>query len=131
MLARLEVFDPAMCCSTGVCGPESDPALARLAADLEWARARGVVVLRHGLAQDPQAFAANPQVRAALERGGVASLPMVLADGRVLSEGRYPDRAALASALGLEGAGSDPSAAPGRAPAPGGPKPRVSKGRCC
>ena len=29
-------FDPAMCCSTGVCGVDVDPVLAQFAADLKW-----------------------------------------------------------------------------------------------
>ncbi len=33
-MTTIEVFDPAMCCSTGVCGPQVDPDLARFAADL-------------------------------------------------------------------------------------------------
>jgi hypothetical protein len=134
MFQRLEVFDPAMCCSTGVCGPTRDPALARMAADLEWAKAHGVRVERHGLSQDPQAFVANTTVRAALEGAGVASLPMVLVDGRVLSQGRYPDREALAAALGLAaGQGAAASGARGAsccAPAPNGHTPQVSKGGC-
>ena len=101
MTTRLEVFDPAMCCSTGVCGPTGDPALARVAADLEWLREHGVAVSRHNLAQEPDAFVSNATVRAALESGGVARLPMVLANGRLLSEGAYPSRAALARAAGL------------------------------
>jgi hypothetical protein len=40
----LEVFDPAMCCSTGVCGVEVDPRLPRFAADLEWLTSLGGVV---------------------------------------------------------------------------------------
>jgi hypothetical protein len=35
-MTKLEVYDPAMCCSTGVCGPEVDPALVTFAADLKW-----------------------------------------------------------------------------------------------
>ena len=35
-MKKLEIFDPAMCCSTGVCGVEVDPVLAQFAADLEW-----------------------------------------------------------------------------------------------
>lgn len=31
---KLEIFDPAMCCSTGVCGPTVDPELARVASAL-------------------------------------------------------------------------------------------------
>jgi hypothetical protein len=26
-MAKMQVFDPAMCCSTGVCGPSVDPTL--------------------------------------------------------------------------------------------------------
>ena len=135
MSPRLEIFDPALCCSTGVCGPTSDPALARVAADLEWVRARGVQVERHGLAQDPQAYVAHTAVRAALEREGVGCLPLVLLDGRILSQGRYPERAALAAALGLEGESDAPAPTEGGssccAPRPGEAKPRVPKGRCC
>jgi Arsenical resistance operon protein ArsD len=31
----VRVFDPAMCCSTGICGPSIDPQLVRFAADLD------------------------------------------------------------------------------------------------
>jgi hypothetical protein len=36
MIPDLLVFDPALCCSSGVCGPELDTDLVRFAADLEW-----------------------------------------------------------------------------------------------
>ncbi len=43
-MTKLEVYDPAMCCSTGVCGPEVDPALVTFAADLKWVEAQGIAV---------------------------------------------------------------------------------------
>jgi hypothetical protein len=98
---KLEVFDPALCCSTGVCGPSVDPALARFAGDLEWLKARGVAVERRNLAQEPGAFAANAVVRAALQARGPACLPLVLADGAVAAAGAYPDRAKLAEIAGV------------------------------
>lgn len=93
---RLDVFDPAMCCSTGVCGPEVDPALVRFAADLEWLAAQGVEVHRHNLAQEPAAFAESETVRRAIEENGVECLPLVLVDGRVIAMGAYPSREQLA-----------------------------------
>ena len=36
MTSTMRVFDPAMCCSTGVCGPSTDSILVRFAADLKW-----------------------------------------------------------------------------------------------
>ena len=57
---NVEVFDPPMCCSTGVCGPNVDPALARFSADLHWLTNEGVHVERYNLSQQPQVFADLP-----------------------------------------------------------------------
>jgi len=70
-MKKLEVFDPPMCCSSGVCGPEVDPVLPRFAADLQWLAAQGVSVERYNLSQQPQAFVANPLVKAALREGAM------------------------------------------------------------
>ncbi len=97
----IEVYDPAMCCPTGVCGPSVDPVLARFAADLEWLRGKGVTVARYNLAQDPGAFAAAPAVQAMLAERGTDCLPLVLAGGEVVASGNYPDRKTLAAAAGI------------------------------
>jgi hypothetical protein len=60
-MKTLEVFDPALCCSTGVCGTTVDPVLAQFAADTLWLGTQGIEVRRHNLGQEPQAFAANPR----------------------------------------------------------------------
>jgi hypothetical protein len=100
-MTKLEVFDPAMCCPTGVCGPAVDPKLVRFAADLDWLASRGVEVIRHNLAQEPAAFAGNPTVQAALAADGTACLPLLLADGRVVSKGSYPSREVLGELAGV------------------------------
>lgn len=96
----LQVFDPAMCCSTGVCGAEIDPRLPQFAADLEWAASQGVEVARYNLAQEPDAFVANATVRDLIGRWGPSCLPLVLHDQKILTRGRYPSRAQLAAAIG-------------------------------
>jgi AhpD family alkylhydroperoxidase len=93
----VEVFDPPMCCSTGVCGPSVDPALATFAADLQWAGENGARVTRYNLAQEPGRFAGHDAVRALLAEGGEEVLPVVVVDGEVRSSGRYPARAELAA----------------------------------
>jgi SAM-dependent methyltransferase len=95
--AVVAVYDPPLCCSTGVCGPEVDPNLVRFAADLQWLAAQGVKVERHNLAQSPMAFAENELVRAALTDRGEAALPLVQVDGQVAMSGKYPTRAELAA----------------------------------
>jgi AhpD family alkylhydroperoxidase len=98
---KLEVFDPAMCCSTGVCGTNPDPALARFAADLEWLNGQGTQVERFNLSQQPGTFAERELVRAALTEGGETVLPVILLEGRAVSQGRYPSRQELASWVNL------------------------------
>ena len=98
---KIEVFDPAMCCSTGVCGPSVPPALARFAGDLEWLARQGVEVTRYNLTHEPQAFVASEPARAALAERGEQALPLILADGERVSIGRYPYRSELAGWAGV------------------------------
>jgi hypothetical protein len=93
----LQIFDPAMCCSTGVCGPEVDTKLVQFAADLHWLKSKGVVVLRYNLSQNPAAFVANETVQAALAEKGEAALPLLLVNGEVVATGHYLKRSELAA----------------------------------
>lgn len=102
----LEVFDPAMCCSTGVCGPSVDPRLARFAADLDWLKSQGVEIRRYNLSQEPGAFAEREPVRAALDRDGEAALPLIFVNGKEVSRAAYPAREVLAQLAGVSDAKS-------------------------
>jgi AhpD family alkylhydroperoxidase len=96
MPATVLVFDPAMCCSTGVCGPSVDPQLARFSADLGWLKEQGVKVERFNLSQQLGAFVEHAPVKLALETKGEDALPLILVDGQVKSTGTYPSREQLA-----------------------------------
>ncbi|MBR9988143.1 MAG: arsenite efflux transporter metallochaperone ArsD [Gemmatimonadetes bacterium] len=98
---RLDVFDPAMCCSTGICGPEVDPQLVQFAADAKWLNEQGVTVQRHNLGQEPGAFMSNALVRRTLQAEGVGCLPLGVLDGEVIFRGRYPGRPDLMRMLAL------------------------------
>lgn len=101
-MTKLEVFDPPMCCSTGVCGPSVDAVLVRFVADFHWLAGQGVVVDRFNLAQQPQAYVANSVVKAVLMEFGNGCLPLILVDGAIASKGRYPTRKELAAMTGIE-----------------------------
>lgn len=100
-MTTVHVFDPAMCCSSGVCGTSVDPRLARFAADLDWLKSQGVAVERFNLSQQPAAFAADSEVKDALESKGEAGLPLVKVNGDVRSIGTYPSREELAAWAGV------------------------------
>lgn len=103
----MQVFDPAMCCSTGVCGPSVDPALVKFAGDIDWLVQKGVEVKRYNLSQQPDAFAQNPVVVKALSDYGTECLPLVIVDNEIKVQGKYPTRAEMAAWFGI---GHDPSA---------------------
>ena len=107
---EVRVFDPAMCCSTGICGPGVDPALLVIARDLRWLEAQGVTVTRVGLSQEPAAFVREPRVAGLLQAFGERALPAVLVQGAVLAHGRYPTREELVAALQEPGATTAPCA---------------------
>jgi len=116
-MPTLQIYDPALCCSSGVCGAEVDPRLLQASADIDWARGAGARIERFNLASEPLAFAQQAEVKAWLERAGQDALPLTLMDGQVMLAGRYPSRQQLAQWLGL------PLAAP--------EKTCCSGGSCC
>ncbi len=108
-MKKLDVYDPAMCCSTGICGPDVDPVLVAFAADLQWVAGQGVAVRRYNLGQEPQAFAADPAVLNEMS-AGMDRLPIIAVDGRIVSTGVYLSRAQLAQKLGLAADPATPAA---------------------
>jgi hypothetical protein len=100
-MIKLQIFDPAMCCSTGVCGPGVDPAMPRFAADVEWLKTKGVEVERYNLAQEVAAFTGNPTVKSTLNAKGTMCLPLILVNGAIVTEGSYPTRRDLAQFTGV------------------------------
>ncbi len=98
--ARIEVFDPALCCSTGVCGTDVDQNLVSFAADAAWATTQGANLTRYNLAQQPLEFAQNATVAQMLKVTGESALPLILLDGQVALAGRYPTRDELSRWLG-------------------------------
>jgi hypothetical protein len=100
-MGEVRVFEPALCCNTGVCGPELDQDLVNFTADLHHVRDAGGDVARFNLASDPAAFAANPVVVNFLQAAGSDGLPVVLVDGITVLTGRYPTRTELLRFAGL------------------------------
>ncbi len=89
MTVTNRVFDPAMGCSTGICGPSIDRELSRFAADVRWLRKQGVTVERFNLSQQPAAFAETSAIKEDLGRG-MEVLPLIPLADRVAVKGASP-----------------------------------------
>lgn len=95
-MTQFSIFDPALCCSSGVCGTEVDQALVTFAADCQWLKQQGIAIDRFNLSQQPMAFVDNLLVKRFLETSGAESLPLILLNGEMVLAGRYPTRQELA-----------------------------------
>ena len=100
-MTTIQIFDPALCCSSGVCGTDVDENLVNFSADADWARQNGAQLERFNLAQQPMAFAETPAVKTFLELSGQEGLPLTLIDGQIALAGRYPSRDDLARWAGI------------------------------
>lgn len=89
-MTKVQIFDPAMCCSTGVCGPSVDPELTRVAAAVQALEKKGANIQRFQLTNDPEKFAENQEVTKVLTEKGPDALPIVLVDDQVKKVGTYP-----------------------------------------
>ena len=101
-MSNIEIYDPPMCCPTGVCGPNVDSKLVQFAADLEWLKGKGVKVERYNLAQQPDKFANCKAVTDAMVLAGDLCLPLILANGEIVSRNIYPKCADLARLAGVD-----------------------------
>ena len=89
-MAKMIIFDPAMCCPTGLCGPVINPELLRISTALSNLEKNGVKVERYNLNNNPQAFIDNIVVSEILNRDGVDVLPVTIVDGKIIKTKSYP-----------------------------------------
>ena len=89
-MASINVYEPALCCNTGVCGPDPDQALVQFTADLAALKKQGIKIARHNLANDPEAFTKKKAVRKFMKTAGSAGLPLTTIGKTVVLTGRYP-----------------------------------------
>lgn len=99
--ARLEFYDPPMCCSTGICGPSVDEKLVQLQADIETLKTKypGLIIERYMITQQPLKFRENPAVYQLVKEQGKTVLPITTVNGTILKTGSYPSLAEIEQRL--------------------------------
>ena len=89
-MKTMKIFEPAMCCPTGLCGVGVDPELLRVSTVLNTLKENGIEVQRYNLTNAPQAFVEHKVVTEFLQKFGPDKLPVVMVDGFIVITGRYP-----------------------------------------
>lgn len=95
----VELFDPPMCCSTGLCGPALDQTLLDIHEMILGLKAEGVAVERYQMSTNPHAFLRNNEVMRLVREQKMAALPITVVHGHVVKVGSYPTRDEIQKAL--------------------------------
>lgn len=98
---RVHVYEPAMCCPTGLCGPEPDPRILKANETFLALKKQGIEVARHNLKDQLADFLSDKTVADMLHKNGKKVLPLTLVDGCVIKSGSYPEYEEFCKALGL------------------------------
>ncbi len=102
-MPKLEMFEQAMCCETGICGPSFDKNLILIANVFEeFKKSDDVNAHRYNLAQQPQAFVENGTAIDLIHKKGKKILPITIVDGEVKKTGEYPSLEEFSTWSGLE-----------------------------
>jgi Arsenical resistance operon protein ArsD len=86
----VQIFDPPMCCPTGLCGPTLDQTLLDVNEMILALQSQGIRVERYQMTSHPQAFLNNPEVMKLVREQQMAALPITTVNGRVIKIGAYP-----------------------------------------
>ena len=100
-MKKIEIFDPAMCFPTGLCGTNIDPELMRIAVVIETLKKQGIIVTRHNLRDEPQVYVSNKTVNEHLQKYGADALPITLVDGEIAVSKTYPTTKQMSKWTGI------------------------------
>ena len=89
-MKKITIYEPALCCTTGVCDEREDPELLRIFTVLALLRKKGITINRYNITDSPQEFVKNTKVNELLNNEGVEVLPLVDVDGTIVITKRYP-----------------------------------------
>jgi hypothetical protein len=101
-MKKMMIFEPAMCCGTGVCGPSVDPELLRVSTVINNLKNKGIIVERHNFSSNPQIFVDNKEINEILNNEGIETLPVTMVNDIVVKTKAYPTDIEFCKLLGLQ-----------------------------
>ncbi len=89
-MKTISIYEPAMCCETGICGVGVNPELLRISTVFNNLQKNGVTAVRFNLNSAPQAFVNNADINKLINNEGVEALPATVIDGKIVKTKAYP-----------------------------------------
>lgn len=97
----IKIYDPALCCPTGLCGVNIDPELMRIAVVLESLKKRGIIINRFNLRDNPQIYVEHKVINDCLKSESADVLPITTVDGKIVLKKSYPSNKQISEWLGI------------------------------
>ena len=88
--ADVEIFDPPMCCPTGLCGPALDQTMLDVNEMILSLQTDGLRVERYQINSHPNAFLGNAEVMKLVREKEMEALPITVVRGIIVKVGAYP-----------------------------------------
>ncbi len=98
-MKKMYIYEPAMCCSTGLCGVSVNPELLRISTVFNHLVQNGIEVTRYNLSSSPRAFMNNRAVHQIVKSKGVKALPITIVDDQIVKMEAYPTNEEIARFL--------------------------------
>jgi len=89
-MIKITIYESAMCCSSGVCGPSPDKSLIELQGTIEKVQKMGCQVERYSITQNPKKFRENPAIIKLIQEQQIKALPITTCNGKIMKVGIYP-----------------------------------------
>lgn len=100
-MTKLKLYEEAMCCSTGVCGPDPDDELVEVSAALDQLEAEfeAAEISRANMQHNIEEFLNTPEIYDHVEKHGPEILPITTVDGEIVAKEEYLSYDELAAEL--------------------------------
>ena len=89
IMLNIEIYEEAMCCSTGVCGPKPDETLIKTNQINEYLKQNQIEVQRYNMNNNPNEFIKNQEVIRLIQEKGDEVLPITFIEGNIAKTGAY------------------------------------------
>lgn len=99
MKNKIIIYDPPMCCSSGVCGPNPNRTLLDFQDTFKHLVQNGELIERYIITQSPEKFKENPKIIKLIQDQKLKVLPITTVNGDVVKTGSYPTKEELESYL--------------------------------
>ena len=101
-MKEIQIYEPAMCCSTGLCGVSINQELLRVSTIINTLSNKGFKIVRYNLSANPEAFLQNTKVNKYLNDNGAEILPITLLSGEIIKTKNYPTNIEFEAMLGVK-----------------------------